>query len=328
MNIQSAESTSASVPAVETTVTSGDSSKNVVDSQKQAISNAKTEILNRHKPKVQEQKVEKVVQDSKGEEPVVEVDKTNDEEIPKSNEKLLRAREKDKKEISKLTAQKYAFKEEKAKLLAEIESLKKKQANEPVREDFEDDNSFNRAKIRHDIEVDSKIEHINEANVALEEKRHTDWTEKCQMTVKDFDKFAKIYSANRDNLMKTEPELMSVASTHIMGPRLLEEAFSSLRNPNNFMRGIQYKDGSPVTVGEYYDSLSTDQKIQYLREKADKIMHSELYTSSPQTKAPAPIQKSKATAMIDPERVSERVATKPTNTTDAIARYRDRLLNR
>lgn len=311
MNIQSAESTSASTPAVETKVVSGDSSKNVVDT-KQAINDAKTALLNRYKPSVQEPKVEKVVEDSKGEEPVIEEGESNENIIPKSDDKLIRAREKDKKQISKLTAQKYALKEENSRLQAEIQKFKTKMANEPQLEDFENESAYNRAKIRYDIELENGVERFQEAEKQLEERKHSEWTERCQSTVKDFKSFSDNYSKYYNWLSQNEPELMSFASQSVVGPRMIEEAFNDL---------FKSEQGYAKWKG-----MSRQGRIQLLTNIENQFMRD--LDGGHQSTNNAPVQKSNAPTPIAPEKASEKVANKPSNTKEAIARYADRLRNR
>lgn len=109
-------------PATETKVDSGNSSENVV-STRSAIDDAKKRMFGDRKNEVQA-KPEPASVESKGEEPIVE-DHVNEPTEVKPNDGLLKAREKDKKQISKLTAQKYALKEEIARLQAEIENSSK-----------------------------------------------------------------------------------------------------------------------------------------------------------------------------------------------------------
>lgn len=310
MNIQSAESTSASVPAVETTVTSGDSSKNVVEQKNKAINNAKDEILNRNRPKVEAQtKVDSVVPDSKGEEPVVEVDKTNEESIPNKEEvvdtdRLLKLRTKDKKEISKLTARNYALKEEVAKYKAEVEKFNSKLDSAPKEEDFKGDiNAYQRALTRHEIDIDNSAVKLQETEKQIIENRDIEWEERAKATVKDIDKFTHLYTTNFDALKHYEKELMDYASKSIYGPRIIESAFEKIFSNNESK--AQWR------------ALGPEGRRQAIVEEEREIMR-EYRTPSKQQ---APVQKSKAVAMINPEKNSDRVATKPSNQKSAIAKY-------
>lgn len=134
----------------------------------------------------------------------------------------------DKKQINKLVAQRYQLKEENARLMAEIENYKKKFSVAPQESDFASADEYNKAKIKHEIASELSHERISQAQADLEYKQNTDWTERCQQGVENFDRFTRIYQNNYDDLMSNEPELMSFAAQSDVGPRILELAFDEI----------------------------------------------------------------------------------------------------
>ena len=301
----SVESTVANSPAVETKVDNGNSSENVV-STRSAIDDAKKRMFGDRKNEVQA-KPEPSVVESKGEEHIVE-DHVNEPTEVKPNDGLLKAREKDKKQISKLTAQKYALKEENARLQAEIEKFKQDMANEPKREDFDDENAYNRAKIRYDMKLENGVERFQEAEKQLEHKKNTEWTERCEATVKDIKSFSENYNKYYNWLMKEEPELMSYAGQSIVGPRIIEEAFNDL-----------FKDSE---VYARWKGMHPANRKQFLINVESKLMSEMNGTRQPKEQIP---QKSSAPTPIAPEKVSDKVAPKAVSLKDQIARSKAKM---
>lgn len=301
----SVESTVAISPATETKVDSGNSSENVV-STRSAIDDAKKRMFGDRKNEVQA-KPEPASVESKGEEPIVE-DHVNEPTEVKPNDGLLKAREKDKKQISKLTAQKYALKEEIARLQAEIEKFKQDMANEPQREDFSDENAYNRAKIRYDMKLENGVERFQEAEKQLEHKRNAEWTERCEATVKDITQFSENYTKYYNWLMKEEPELMSYAGQSIVGPRMIEEAFNDL-----------FKDRE---VYARWKGMHPANRKQFLTQVESKLMSEMNGNHQPKQQI---AQKSSAPTPIAPEKVSEKVAPKAISLKDQIARSKAKM---
>lgn len=299
----SVESAVASSPAIETKVDNGRSSENVVDTR-QAIDNAKKKMFGDkmvadQKPVVAEQKTE-----GTGEENDTEVQVTNIERKAPTD----KAREHDKKQISKLVAQKHNLKEENARLMAEIEKFKEKMSHEPQPEDFEDVRAYDRAKIRYDMEKENGVERFQEAKSQLDEKRHTEWTERCQATVKNYDTFAEKYTKYNKWLAQNEPELMSYAGQSIIGPRMIEEAFNDLF--------------SNAEVYSRWQGMNRHGKNKFLADIEHKIM-AELNNGN-QQKQVSP-QKSKAPSPITPEKFSDKTVSRAVSMKDQIAKAKQRM---
>ena len=163
-------------------------------------------------------------------EPVVETN-VSDKPMDKSPD-LDKARAHDKKQISKLVAQKHALKEEINKLLEENKKFKQKFANEPSEEDFKGDvNAYNRAMLKFEIDKENGDAKIQEAKSALETKIDDEWTERCRSTVSDYDKFSENYNKYYDWLHENEPVLVDFARESTVGPKLIEDAFLDFKNP-------------------------------------------------------------------------------------------------
>lgn len=163
-------------------------------------------------------------------EPVVETN-VSDKPMDKSPD-LDKARAHDKKQISKLVAQKHALKEEINKLLEENKKFKQKFANEPSEEDFKGDvNAYNRAMLKFEIDKENGDAKIQEAKSALETKIDDEWTERCRSTVSDFNKFSENYNKYYDWLHENEPVLVDFARDSTVGPKLIEDAFLDFKNP-------------------------------------------------------------------------------------------------
>lgn len=163
-------------------------------------------------------------------EPVVETN-VSDKPMDKSPD-LDKARAHDKKQISKLVAQKHALKEEIAKLRAENERFNQKFANEPKEEDFKGDvNAYNRAVLKFEIDKENGDAKIQEAKSALETKIDDEWTERCRSTVSDYNKFSENYNKYYDWLHENEPVLVDFAIESAVGPKLLEDAFLDFKDP-------------------------------------------------------------------------------------------------
>lgn len=303
----SVQSASASSPAVETKVDSGNSSENVV-STRSAIDDAKKRLFGDTKAGVQS-KVEPQAVESKGEEPVVE-EHENVPSVSKPTDGLLKAREKDKKQISKLTAQKYALKEENARLQAEIEKFKQDMAVEPNREDFDDESAYNRAKIRYDMKLENGVEKFQAAEKQMEIKRNAEWTNRCESTVKDIKKFSENYNTYYDWLTKNEPELMSYAGQSIVGPRIIEDAFEDL-----FVNEETYA---------VWKGMHPANRKQFLTSIESKIISELNGSHQPKDKV---VQKSSAPTPIAPEKSSEKVAPKAVSLKDQIARSKQKMFS-
>ena len=163
-------------------------------------------------------------------EPVVETN-VSDKPMDKSPD-LDKARAHDKKQISKLVAQKHALKEEINKLLEENKKFKQKFANEPSEEDFKGDvNAYNRAVLKFEIDKENGETKFQEAKSALETKIDDEWTERCRSTVSDFNKFSENYNKYYDWLHDNEPVLVDFARESTVGPKLIEDAFLDFKNP-------------------------------------------------------------------------------------------------
>ena len=163
-------------------------------------------------------------------EPVVETN-VSDKPVDKSPD-LDKARAHDKKQISKLVAQKHALKEEINKLLDENKKFKQKFANEPSEEDFKGDvNAYNRAMLKFEIDKENGDAKIQEAKSALETKIDDEWTERCRSTVSDYNKFSENYNKYYDWLHENEPVLVDFARESTVGPKLIEDAFLDFKNP-------------------------------------------------------------------------------------------------
>ena len=163
-------------------------------------------------------------------EPAVETS-VSDKPMDKSPD-LDKARAHDKKQISKLVAQKHALKEEIAKLRAENEKFNQKFANEPSEEDFHGDvNAYNRAMLKFEIDKENGDAKIQEAKSALETKIDDEWTERCRSTVSDYNKFSQDYNKYYDWLHDNEPVLVDFARESTVGPKLIEDAFLDFKDP-------------------------------------------------------------------------------------------------
>lgn len=163
-------------------------------------------------------------------EPVVETN-VSDKPVDKSPD-LDKARAHDKKQISKLVAQKHALKEEINKLLEENKQFKQKFANEPSEEDFKGDvNAYNRAMLKFEIDKENGDAKIQEAKSALETKIDDEWTERCRSTVSDYNKFSQDYNKYYDWLHDNEPVLVDFARESTVGPKLIEDAFLDFKDP-------------------------------------------------------------------------------------------------
>ena len=135
---------------------------------------------------------------------------------------------KDVRSISKLTAQKYQLKSEVDRLNAEIAELRKLQGNAPKAEDFADPQDFQQAKIEHNLEVKQASRTLDAQSKAIQQKQAEEWTSRCQELTKDFSKFSNDYSQNIDWISQNEPELLEMAASSTIGPRILEQAFNEL----------------------------------------------------------------------------------------------------
>lgn len=308
------QGTAASSQPVETKVDNGTETKNGDQNRSQALKAARDKLLGKPQVEVQEPKVGKEVDEGKGEGSGAEGNKPNVEKNTQLPDDVQKLRSHDKKQISKLVAQKHALKEENARLQDTLKKLQEKYSKEPQPEDFGDDvNAYNRAKIKYDFEMEQGVESFKAAKQQFEEKKNSEWTERCQTTVKDFKKFATNYQKYHEWLSENEPEIMGFASQSVVGPRIVEEAFDDL-----FVRKESY---------DMWRGLSKQGKIQLLT-KIEAQMMSQLNNGNTQPRqAPQP-QKSNAPAPIAPEKVSEKLAGKASNRAEMLARERQRLLSR
>ena len=308
------QDTAASSQSVETKVDNGTETKNGDQNRSQALKAARDQLLGKPKVEVQEPKVEKEVDEGKGEGSGTEGNKPNVEKNAQLPDDVQKLRSHDKKQISKLVAQKHALKEENARLQDTLKKLQEKYSKEPQPEDFGDDvNAYNRAKVKYDMEMEQGVENYRAAEQQFKEKKDSEWTERCQTTVKNFNKFASNYKKYHGWLTENEPEIMGFASQSVIGPRIIEEAFDDL-----FVRKESY---------DMWQGLSKQGKINLLT-KMEAQMISQLNNGNTKTQqAPQP-QKSNAPTPIAPEKISEKLAGKAVNRAEMLARERQRLLGR
>lgn len=312
-NNPSIESTNEVVSTV--SETNGNSSENVV-SVRTEIDNAKKRMFGDGLTNVHSEQ-SKAGFEGKGEEDIIEDSKnvndfesTNENEKPKTDDKLQKLREKDKKQIAKLTAQKYSLKEANAKLQAEIEAFKNKMSKEPDPSDYDDSNAYNRAKIRYDMELENGISKFTEANKMLTEHKHAEWTDRCQSTVKDYNKFSENYSKYYDWLVSNEPELMNFASQTIAGPRLIEEAFNDL-----FASEDRYAS---------WKAMSSQGRIQYLT-RVEPIVLNEINGGN-RSSVKENVRRSNAPVPIAPDKTKNtQVASKAVSMKEQIERAKRKL---
>ena len=219
-------------------------------------------------------------------EPVVETS-VSDKPMDKSPD-LDKARAHDKKQISKLVAQKHALKEEIAKLRAENEKFNQKFANEPKEEDFHGDvNAYNRAKLRYDIEKENGEERFEAANAELDSKIDEEWTERCRATVSDYKSFSDNYNKYYEWLHNNEPVLVDFARESTVGPKLIEDAFLDFKDPQIYAE---------------WRARSKQGKIQLLAHIESQLIRQ--MSGSPEQKSIVPA-KSKAPAPVKLEKVPQ-----------------------
>lgn len=219
-------------------------------------------------------------------EPVVETN-VSDKPMDKSPD-LDKARAHDKKQISKLVAQKHALKEEIAKLRAENEKFNQKFASEPNEEDFKGDiNAYNRAMLKFEIDKENGDAKIQEAKSALKEKIDDEWTERCRSTVSDYNKFSQDYNKYYDWLHDNEPVLVDFARESTVGPKLIEDAFLDFKDPQIYAE---------------WRARSKEGKIQLLAHIESQLIRQ--MSGSPEQKSIVPA-KSKAPAPVKLEKVPQ-----------------------
>ena len=219
-------------------------------------------------------------------EPVVETN-VSDKPVDKSPD-LDKARAHDKKQISKLVAQKHALKEEINKLLDENKKFKQKFANEPSEEDFKGDvNAYNRAVLKFEIDKENGDAKIQEAKSALETKIDDEWTERCRSTVSDYNKFSQDYNKYYDWLHDNEPVLVDFARESTVGPKLIEDAFLDFKDPQIYAE---------------WKARSKEGKIQLLAHIESQLIRQ--MSGSPEQKSIVPA-KSKAPAPVKLEKVPQ-----------------------
>lgn len=219
-------------------------------------------------------------------EPVVETN-VSDKPVDKSPD-LDKARAHDKKQISKLVAQKHALKEEIARLQEENKKFNQKFASEPNEEDFNGDiNAYNRAKLKFDIDKENGDAKIQEAKSALETKIDDEWTERCRSTVSDYNKFSQDYNKYYDWLHDNEPVLVDFARESTVGPKLIEDAFLDFKDPQIYAE---------------WRARSKEGKIQLLAHIESQLIRQ--MSGSPEQKSIVPA-KSKAPAPVKLEKVPQ-----------------------
>ena len=219
-------------------------------------------------------------------EPVVETN-VSDKPMDKSPD-LDKARAHDKKQISKLVAQKHALKEEINKLLEENKKFKQKFANEPSEEDFKGDvNAYNRAMLKFEIDKENGDAKIQEAKSALETKIDDEWTERCRSTVSDYNKFSQDYNKYYDWLHDNEPVLVDFARESTVGPKLIEDAFLDFKDPQIYAE---------------WKARSKEGKIQLLAHIESQLIRQ--MSGSPEQKSIVPA-KSKAPVPVKLEKVPQ-----------------------
>lgn len=219
-------------------------------------------------------------------EPAVETS-VSDKPVDKSPD-LDKARAHDKKQISKLVAQKHALKEEIAKLRAENEKFNQKFASEPNEEDFKGDiNAYNRAMLKFEIDKENGDAKIQEAKSALKEKIDDEWTERCRSTVSDYNKFSQDYNKYYDWLHDNEPVLVDFARESTVGPKLIEDAFLDFKDPQIYAE---------------WRARSKEGKIQLLAHIESQLIRQ--MSGSPEQKSIVPA-KSKAPAPVKLEKVPQ-----------------------
>ena len=219
-------------------------------------------------------------------EPVVETN-VSDKPVDKSPD-LDKARAHDKKQISKLVAQKHALKEEINKLLEENKKFKQKFANEPSEEDFNGDvNAYNRAMLKFEIDKENGDAKIQEAKSALETKIDDEWTERCRSTVSDYNKFSQDYNKYYDWLHDNEPVLVDFARESTVGPKLIEDAFLDFKDPQIYAE---------------WKARSKQGKIQLLAHIESQLIRQMSGSSEQKSIVPA---KSKAPAPVKLEKVPQ-----------------------
>lgn len=219
-------------------------------------------------------------------EPVVETN-VSDKPVDKSPD-LDKARAHDKKQISKLVAQKHALKEEINKLLEENNKFKQKFANEPSEEDFKGDvNAYNRAVLKFEIDKENGDAKIQEAKSALKTKIDDEWTERCLSTVSDYNKFSQDYNKYYDWLHDNEPVLVDFARESTVGPKLIEDAFLDFKDPQIYAE---------------WKARSKEGKIQLLAHIESQLIRQ--MSGSPEQKSIVPA-KSKAPAPVKLEKVPQ-----------------------
>lgn len=219
-------------------------------------------------------------------EPVVETN-VSDKPVDKSPD-LDKARAHDKKQISKLVAQKHALKEEINKLLDENKKFKQKFANEPSEEDFKGDvNAYNRAVLKFEIDKENGDAKIQEAKSALETKIDDEWTERCRSTVSDYNKFSQDYNKYYDWLHDNEPVLVDFARESTVGPKLIEDAFLDFKDPQIYAE---------------WKARSKEGKIQLLAHIESQLIRQ--MSEIPEQKSIVPA-KSKAPAPVKLEKVPQ-----------------------
>lgn len=219
-------------------------------------------------------------------EPAVETSVSN-KPMDKSPD-LDKARAHDKKQISKLVAQKHALKEEIAKLRAENEKFNQKFASEPNEEDFKGDiNAYNRAMLKFEIDKENGDAKIQEAKSALKEKIDDEWTERCRSTVSDYNKFSQDYNKYYDWLHDNEPVLVDFARESTVGPKLIEDAFLDFKDPQIYAE---------------WRARSKEGKIQLLAHIESQLIRQ--MSGSPEQKSIVPA-KSKAPAPVKLEKVPQ-----------------------
>ena len=189
---------------------------------------------------------------------------------------------KDAQSIKKLVAQKHQLKSQVDALQAEIAEFKKMQSNAPKQEDYATPQEFSEARIEHNVEMRNATKQIEAKQQALQTQQHTEWTQRCQETVKNFDEFAPRYKHYLPQMQQSEPEVLEAVASSAVGPRLLEEVFVDLfENDRNY---------------EAWQAMSPTAKRNMLAQVESQILrnefngnHAQVATQPVKSNAPAPI---------------------------------------
>jgi hypothetical protein len=201
------------------------------------------------------------------------------EEKPKGEQKLVDR-------IGKLTRQKYDLKAENERLQQELERYKQKEGEKPIRGSFPDDATFERALLKHELMQENAKERLLRDQEELGRKQAEEWEHSVREQVSDFDAFAKDYTSYYDHISKREPELVRVATSSAIAPKILEAVINEVyKKPQNLER---------------WNSMSGELKRYELATLERELLNRQ-YT--PQEPAPA-APRSNAPQVVAPEKKS------------------------